>query len=167
MRSSCSTQARAFTLVEVVVSVVIVGVLLAASLQAVGLARTTQYRTGEHARGSELARALMAEITQKAYIDPGALPVFGPESGQTRATYDDVDDYSGFAESPPATKDGTRLSLPRGGVWRWAATVKWLDPQTLAVASPQAETGAKQITVIVQHNGTTVATLTAVRTKAP
>ena len=41
-----------FTIVEVVISVVIVGVLLAASLRAVGLSRILQYRTMEQTRAN-------------------------------------------------------------------------------------------------------------------
>jgi prepilin-type N-terminal cleavage/methylation domain-containing protein len=159
--------ARAFTMVEVVVSVVIVGLLLAASLRAVGLSAIMQYRITEHTRSSAMARALMAEIVQQAYSDPGASPVFGPESGESRDTFDDVDDYDGLVDSPPLTREGTKLPLPKGGVWRRIVEVKWVDPLTLAVASPQAETGVKMITVTVKHNHVTLATVTAIRTNAP
>ena len=156
-----------FTIVEVVISVVIVGVLLAASLRAVGLSRILQYRTMEQTRANEMARALLAEIGQKAYADPGAAPVFGPESGETRAAYDDVDDYDGFAEHPPLTREGTKLPLPSSGSWRWSVDVKWVDAQTLAVASPQSETGAKQVTVTVTRNNVPLAKVSLIRTAAP
>jgi prepilin-type N-terminal cleavage/methylation domain-containing protein len=166
-RSSRAGKSGAFTLVEVVISVVIVGLLLAASLQTVGLSRIMQYRVTERVRASEMARAMLAEITQQAYVDPGATPLFGPEPGETRSMFDDVDDYNGYVESPPLTREGTKLPLPKGGVWWRSVDVKWIDPQTLAVASPQAETGAKMITVTVQRNGVTMATVVGIRTSAP
>jgi MSHA pilin protein MshD len=159
--------ARAFTMVEVVVSVVIVGLLLAASLRAVGLSAIMQYRITEHTRASAMARGLLAEIVQQAYVDPQGSAVFGPESGEARDTFDDVDDYDGYVDSPPLTREGTKLPVPRGGVWRRSVEVKWVDPLTLTVASPQAEAGVKMITVTVKHNQLTLATVTAIRTNAP
>lgn len=154
-------------MVEVVVSVVIVGGLLAASLQAVAMSNATQYRISERTRANNLARALLTEITQQAYVDPGNSPVFGPESGQTRATYDDVDDYNGYTESPPTIQSGTKVAIPQQGTWRRNVTVVWADPTTLAPASPQAETGVKLISVTVLHRGRPIVTISAIRTSAP
>jgi prepilin-type N-terminal cleavage/methylation domain-containing protein len=169
LRSRRSPRHRrgAFTLVEVVISVVIVGGLLAASLRAVALANVTQYQTVERTGANNLARGLLAEITQQAYVDPGPSPVFGPESGQSRPTYDDVDDYNGYSESPLVTKSGTKLPIPQKGSWMRSVTVTWVDPQTLAPASPQAETGVKLISVTVLHRNKPIVTVSALRTSAP
>ena len=158
---------RGFTLVEVCVSVLIVGVMLAAALQTVGQSGLMQYRLSERSRANHLARMLMAEVLQQAYAETTAARVFGAESGESRATYEDVDDYNGLVESPPANKDGSTFNLPSASTWKRTVAVVWIDPTTLSVASPQTETGAKLITVSVYHNGVLVTKLSAVRTSAP
>ncbi|CAN5703508.1 hypothetical protein BH09PLA1_BH09PLA1_08100 [soil metagenome] len=149
----------AFTLVEVAVSVVIVGLLLATSVQVVGAAKIGQYRLTERARGNALAKALLAEILQLAYADPNT------EAGETRATFDDVDDYDGLNESPPVFKDGTAMTVPQASTWQRTVAVTWIDPLTLATTG--SESGAKKIVVTVRHSGRSVATQTAIRTSAP
>jgi MSHA pilin protein MshD len=157
---------RGFTLVEVCVSVVIVAVMLAASMQTVGQSRLMQYRLTERTRGSELAGLLMDEIMQQYYCDPvGGTGTLGPDSGETRAIYNDVDDYASFSESPPTNKDGTSVNLQAPTTWRRTATVIWVNPTTLAAAA--SESGAKKITVNVYHNGFLVSTLSAIRGNGP
>ncbi len=148
-----------FTLVEVAVSVVIVGLLLATSLQVVGAAKIGQYQLTERARGNALAKALLAEITPLGYVEPDT------ETGETRSTWDDVDDYNGLSESPPTFKDGAAMTVPQPSTWKRTVSVGWIDPLTLAAAA--SDSGAKKIVVTVTHNGRTVATQTAVRTSAP
>lgn len=140
-------------------SIVIVGLLLATSLEVVGASKIGQFRLTERARGNELAKALMAEITTLAYADPNT------EGGETRATYDDVDDYNGLSESPPTFKDGTAMTVPQPGTWQRTVTVTWVDPLTLATSA--TESGVKKIVVTVLHNGRPVGTQTAIRTSAP
>jgi MSHA pilin protein MshD len=159
--------ARGFTLVEVCVSVLIVGVMLAAALQTVGQSGLMQYRLSERARAGQLARMLMAEVLQQAYAETSATPAFGAESGETRATYEDVDDYDGLVETPPTNKDGSSLHLPAAGTWKRTVSVQSADPETLDTASLHADQGAKLVTVSVYHNNVLVTKLCAVRTSAP
>jgi hypothetical protein len=51
----------------------------------------------------------MAEILQLPYQDPQGGTTFGAESGETRTTFDDLNDYNGYSESPPKSKDGSPL----------------------------------------------------------
>lgn len=158
----------AFTIVEVSVCVVIVGVMLAAVMQTVGQSSLMQFRVAERTRGAQLARSLLAEVMQQPYTDPVVTTTtIGPEGGETRATWDDVDDYDGLVESPPVNKDGTSMNVPSAGTWRRTVSVTWINPSTLATASPQVESGAKLVTVSVYHRSVLVAKLSAVRTNAP
>ncbi|MGH7179607.1 MAG: type II secretion system protein [Tepidisphaeraceae bacterium] len=159
-----TTVRRGFTIIEASVSVIIVSVMLVAALQTVSQAALLQHRIGQRARAKELARAMMTEILQQAYVEPGASPTFGPEPGEVRSGFDDVDDYNGLVEASPTSKDGTGLTVNRGATWSRSVTVVWANPVTLATASPQVETGAKKITVTVFSGGSQIESLVAIRT---
>lgn len=154
---------RAFTLMEAVISTVIVAVMFTAALNTVGASRITQHKAALVARGRMLAEALMAEILQQSYQNPAEPHVFGLESGEsgsTRGAYNDVDDYSGLTESPPVAKDGTALA--NSANWKRTVTVAWVDPLNPSQVSG-TETGAKRITVVASFRGMPQATIVAVR----
>jgi type II secretory pathway pseudopilin PulG len=153
-----------FTMVEAVISTIIVAVMLVAALSAVGASRVIQYKVSLHSCGQRLAESLLAEIARHAYEDPNGPVVFGPESGEqttVRSDFDDVDDYHGWTETPPTEKDGS--AIPQADGWQWGATVEWIDPSdpTLVQGS---ETGAKRITVTATHKNITHARFVTIRT---
>ena len=85
----------AFTLVEVVISTLVVGVMLVAALNMLGGVFRNYAIAQERQQGYALATALMAEILQSCYEDRGGSPVLGPEVGEgsgSRTSLDDVDD---------------------------------------------------------------------------
>src|SRR5689334_3918498 len=90
---------RGLTLAESVVALFIVSLMIVAAMRGVGMAGKARLSQKDRAKGMALAEQLMSEIMQRRYADPGPSPVFGPESGQTRATYDDVDDYNNLVEN--------------------------------------------------------------------
>jgi type II secretory pathway pseudopilin PulG len=153
-----------FTLVEAVISTVVVAVMFVAALNTVGAARVAQYKAALLGRGRLYAEALMTEILQQSYQEAGATYVFGREAGESdtiRTAYDDVDDYHGWTESPLAAKDGT--VLPNSANWSRTVTVEWVDPLDPKRISG-TETGAKRITVAAAFRNVPQATVVAVRT---
>jgi len=155
--------APAFTLVEAVISTVIVGVMFVVALNTVGASRLTQHRAALTNRGRFFAEMLLSEIVQQNYKDSGASPVFGPETGEsttTRADFDDVDDYNGWSGVPTA-KDGT--ALPNSGGWTQTVTVEWIDRLDPSVVR-SVETNVKRITVATSYSHVPQATLVAIRT---
>jgi len=154
------------SLVEAMLSLVIVAVMLTAALTTVGGGRLSQYKTCLSTRGMALAEGLMAEILQQPYQDPNAPILFGPEAGESTATrrdFDDVDDYNGWTSSPPVQKDGSPVPGTTG--WRQTVTVQWVDPaDPTSVAS--VESHVKRITVRVLFGDMEVAVLTALKTSA-
>jgi type II secretory pathway pseudopilin PulG len=161
--TSASASASGFTLMEAVISTVIVTVMFVAALNTVGASRITQHKAALVSRGRMFAESLTAEILQQAYQEPGTTYVFGRESGESdtsRAAYDDVDDYSGWTESPPVAKDGT--ALPNSANWRRTVTVEWVDPLNPQQVSG-TETGAKRITVVATFRNVPQATVVAVK----
>jgi len=153
-----------FTLVEAVMSMLIVGLMLVAALNTVGASKVAQARNAEQTIGPMLAEDLMTEVLSQAYQEPVGTPSFGRESGEyswTRAAYDDVDDYAGWFSSPPEAKDNTDLPDLTG--WSREVSVAWassVDPGATSVTA----NGIKRITVTVKHQGRTVAVLSALRT---
>jgi hypothetical protein len=154
-------------MIEAVVSTLIVAVLLTASLYATGAAGTARYKTADSAVGSFLANGLMGEIMTLAYEEPNGVPLFGLDAGElptSRSNYDDVDDFNGWTESPPADRNG--VALPGLSGWQRSVRVEWVMASDPNQVSP-VESGAKRITVTVKHGNVPVAAYMAVRTRAP
>ena len=154
----------AFTIVEAVISTIIVAVMFVAALSTVGASRRVQQQTTVAVAGRQLAESLLSEILRYSYADPNGSPVFGLETGEsaaTRADFDDVDDYDGWSSSPPVAKDGTALANASG--WTRTVAVVWIDPHHPAIAK-SSETQSKRITVTASYNNATQTKLVAVRT---
>jgi MSHA pilin protein MshD len=155
---------HAFTMAEAVVSSLIVSVALVAALTAVGASKRGLRVTSDRARGAIMAQQLMSEILELPYVDPqSSAGPLGLELGETRSTADDIDDYNGLDNSPPARKDGTPLADATG--WRRTASVNWVNPSLLTQIG-LADTGMKIITVCVYRDVTLVAKITALRSRA-
>ncbi len=153
-----------FTLVEAVLSTVVVAVMLVAALNTVGASRLTQHKAALVSQGRMFAEALLAEILQQNYQEPGTTDSFGREAGEldtSRAAYDDVDDYQGWTELTLVAKDGTALS--NAANWKRTVTVEWVNPLDPTQASG-TETGAKRITVVAAFRNVPQATVVAIRT---
>ncbi len=161
------TGKKAFTLVEAVISILIIGVMLVAALGTVGASRLGQYKNSQQSRGKLLAQALMDEILQQDYKEPDSTPVFGREASEistSRSNYDDVDDYHNWSASPPQNKDGTVISDSTG--FMRSVSVQWVNPANLEEVSA-IETGVKRITVTVTHAGLKTGSLVAIKTSVP
>ncbi len=153
-------------MVEATIASVIVGLLMVAAVSAAGRAARTGSIIADRVAGGLHAAALMTEILQQAYIDPGAGPVFGPEADEnpaTRRDFDDVDDYHGWNAGPPQNKAGAVLSGLDG--WEESVAVAWCQPDN-PMTNAGSDLGVKRITVTVRRRGAEVASLTALRTAA-
>lgn len=102
--------ARGFTLVEVAIAIVIIGVGVAAIMQ---LATACAFQN--RAASQITSAVLLAENIREMLAD---LPLndptvgsthFGAESGETLASYDDVDDFDGRTFSPVIDASRTQL----------------------------------------------------------
>ena len=152
-----------FTLVEAVLSLVVIAAMLVAALTTVGAARLSQQKTSDASRAQRLAEDLMAEILIRPYADPDQSPTFGPEASEsttTRNDFDDADDYNGWSASPPQTKDGS--AIPNLTGWSRSVTVEWVEPMDVSQVKA-FETNTKRITVTAKHGSIPRAVLVAVR----
>jgi MSHA pilin protein MshD len=155
---------RGFSMVESLICIIIVGVMLTAALRSVGASNTAQASISNRAIGNMLAQSLIDEITAQQFENPSN-PVFGPEAGEnSRATYNDVDDYANLSESPPKNLDGSTMSNLSG--WSRSVDVGWCDPANMN-KNITTDTGIKRIYVTVTKNGQLMATRAALRVRAP
>ncbi len=156
---------RALSMIEVVVSITIVGVMMVAALNTVGASKLGQQKTGHRGKGALLAQQLMSEILQNAYADPeqpdSGIQIDSNENSDSRTDYDDVDDYDAWTASPPEYKDGTVIPDLNG--WQRSVEVDWVSPNDLNTPIGDDES-VKRIIVTVSRDGVPLASLTAVRT---
>ena len=105
------------TLVELVISIVIISIAMVAVLSSFGLSISRSADPLWQNKSLKLAQLYLDEILAKSYdhASPlGGVPHvaspscagLGAETGETRATFNDVDDYNGLVDAPPVSLIG-------------------------------------------------------------
>lgn len=104
---------QGFTLVEAIVSMLVISVAALAMASSLGVAFSHSSDSLLFAKSGHLAQAYIEEIQARRYDEaaaPGGKPSCAPSTipcsaigsdGETRTGFDDVDDYDGLDESPP------------------------------------------------------------------
>ena len=131
----------AFTLVEAVISVAVMGLLIVPAVQMVGVAAKARAVHTTQQQGLQLARELLTEIMESHYTLPT-----GMTDGTTRQTWILIDDYNGLSESPPMSQAGVALAGYTG--WKRTAAVIFALPSIPTISGP-FDLGLKAITVTV------------------
>lgn len=139
-----ASNAHGVTLVELIISMVIISIALA------GVLSVMNFTTGRSAdpmiqhQAIAIAEAYMEEILLQGYADPD-----GDETGETRATFDDVDDYNkdnpngeGIVDQKPPRNQN---DFPMTSLNNYTVNVV-VDDATLNGVN------AKKITVTVTHD---------------
>ncbi len=160
------TRYRGISLLDILVSIPLVGIAIVAALNTVGASKASQYKVNKTRQGHLLAQDLLSEIMQQDFADSNSgLLSFGQEAMEigslNRSQFNDVDDYDGWQASPPQYKDGTVMSgLPD---WQRIVEVSWRSTADLQQISATA-TPIKHIRVNVLYKGIAVADLEAFKT---
>lgn len=124
------SQARGATLVELVMTIVIISVAIAGVVGAFSLIAGRSADPLNQTRAVELAQLYVDEILTKKYdhnTPQGGVPkyagvcIIGAEGGETRASYNDVDDYDAIDDEAPQTGMGL---LDGYGGFRVSVTVE-------------------------------------------
>ena len=153
------------SLIEVVVSTVIVALVISTSMQTVATTVSIRTRTTELQLGPSLARGLLCELLQKPYADPNELTstigLDTAESSGNRWSFDDVDDYHGWSSASPVYADGS--AMPIGAGWLREVTVVFTDPSNLSDTG--TDMGLKRINVSVTSPGGKVTALEIFRSR--
>jgi type II secretory pathway pseudopilin PulG len=148
-------RARGFTLIEAAMVTVIIGVGVVAMLQLLAAGSMSNAASTELTTAINLSNNIR-EMTQTLYFrDPDYPYNWGPEPGETMATFNDIDDFDGRVFSPPI--DARRQPLTEFTGWSQRIMVRTVDPNRLARVMPNdPEEPFKRVIVIVQRNGRTV-----------
>ena len=100
-RTPKSSKLSGFTLIEVITTIVVIAIAAAALLSVfTGMVRGSADPMIQQ-QAVSIAEAYMEEILLKAYLEPDPLVVEtgGAEAGETRPTFDDVQDYNALPAS--------------------------------------------------------------------
>jgi len=100
-------------------------------------------------RANHLASTLLEEVRSKRWDENtgAASATLGSETGETRATYDDVDDFHALDESPPKDSLGTTISGVTG--FRQQVSVCYVANTDLNTCLGSGTSNYKQVTVTV------------------
>ena len=132
-------RAGGFTLIEMVIAIVIIGVGLAGVLMVFDITVKSSADPLIHKQMLAIAEEMMEEILLKPYT-PGS----GTISGCNRAAADDVSDYAGYSQ-PICDIDGTAVA----GLSGYTVAVAVNSSASLATLS----SSVKKITVTVARGG--------------
>ena len=159
--SNSSTQSG-FSLIELVISIVIIGIAVAGILNVMNV--TTQHSADPMIQHQALAiaEAYLEEIELKAFCDPTLNPSPGvctnvcPAAEAARDLYDNVCDYNGLSDSGAQDQTGTAIT----GLEPYAVDVTVI-PEAL---SGIAASDSLRIDVRVQNGNLVNLTLSGYRT---
>lgn len=166
------TSIGGFTLIEVLIATVLIGLSIAALVAANG-SFTMANATGADLSTAEFLAEQIRELTTMLPVVDPAVPagtsvtVLGPESGEILATYDDVDDFDGFnSVSLGAPISAQRITLPALAAFRQQVTVQKLNPSNLDQTwADSATSNFVRVTVNILQNGRPVISASWIRTR--
>ena len=103
---------RGFTLIDLILVIVIVALAIPPMLTLFIQMLSGSTFAVTVSRANALAATLLEEIQSKKWDQSAPPPslILGPETGESRATYTDVDDFNGLDESPPRDSQGAILA---------------------------------------------------------
>lgn len=164
-QTSRANHLRGFTMVESLISMIIIGVTLVAAMNTVSSARKRDRWIGDVSRAATLASDLLAEVSSQQYADSSdSAMVFGPTATESatgnRSLFNDVNDYQNWSETTLRARNGT--SLGYSASWSRSVKVDFLDP-TDGTTVVTTDKGLARVTVTVTKSGKTVATLSTLR----
>lgn len=132
---SSTKHAHGFSMVEVVLSTVILSVLLTSALSTISAAKKGGRVMLDKAIGTELALNMMDELSLLKYEEITGDDSIGTESGEDnddRRDKDDIDDYHGWSQSPPLDIDNRELPYTD---YTRSVEVVWVDSDLNVVGS--------------------------------
>lgn len=153
----CSKLQQGLTLVELVISMVIVTIALGGVLLVMNYTTTHSADPMVKHQAIAIGEAYLEEILLQEYEDPDGAG--SDESSEGRSTYDDVDDYAAIDGKP---KDQSGDALPGLDEYRVTVTVTDVNDE-LGLSGD--EVPAKRVAVQVVYPGEVDITLTGYRTK--
>jgi MSHA pilin protein MshD len=155
-----SRRRRGFSLLEGLLASAVLAFASAALLLPFSVGAANNALVVDQAAAVNLSEALMEEILAKPFYDPNSATRVGPETGESRTSFDNIDDYGGYTETAGNMTDaaGARIADPSLQSFYRTVTVTYVawPGQNIAATGPTAI----RVVVQVRANGQTVFTLT-------
>ena len=92
------------TLIELIIAMVVISIAVGGVLLVLNYTTLHSADPVLRQQSIAIAEAYMEEITLKSFADPD-----GTEAGETRSTFDDVDDYNGLPDTVVRDQTGTAI----------------------------------------------------------
>ncbi len=155
--------ANGFTLAEILVAVVIIGIAIAALVGANGAFTQVNGAAVNLSTAEFLIEEIRELTTTLPVIDPeSGDAVFGPEAGEaTVVAYDDLDDFDNANFCPPV--DVSATALTDFGSFTQQVTVENVDPSSLETPVADHTTDFIRITVVIVQNNRTISSASWIR----
>jgi prepilin-type N-terminal cleavage/methylation domain-containing protein len=153
-----------FTLIEVLIAVILVGLAIASLVGANG-AFTKANGAGTDLSTAEFLLEQVKELTVTlAVIDPVTeTATFGAETGETLATYDDLDDFHNKIYSPPI--DARRNTLGNFASFSQQITVQNVNPSNFEQVMGNHSTNFVRVTVKIYQNSSEICSASWLRAR--
>lgn len=157
-----SSSRPGFTLVEATIGALLVGIVLAGALSAVGASARMRLSSLQRDYGGMLADDLAQEIAQKSYGAATGGAIGTVSTSGSRAALTTVDQYNGLDEQPPVTSAGGKISGATG--WRRITSVYRVVAASPSTATT-AETGVKAVKITVYRGSTPTFEMSLLKTQ--
>jgi MSHA pilin protein MshD len=152
--------APGFTLIEVLITVVVLAIAATTIMNVfISTVRSSADPLLQQ-QAVAIASAYMEEIQSQLFADPLVPESGGPEVGETRATFNDVQDYNGLSDSGAKDQSGAAITQ----LSDYKVTVTVTGHALTAGASSIVASDAMRIDVTVTHPAIDAITLSGYRT---
>ncbi len=140
------------TLIEVVVSTLLVSTVMLASLAASANLLRNQAAAREKTDAQMLGTQILDEITAQDFRDrvDAEFGLEPDESAKDRMTFDDIDDYHKYGEANPTHRDGTAINGFTG--WTYEIEILMVEAGENSVTSKAADSGSPLRLIRVRCN---------------
>ena len=151
---------RGFTLIEVLVAVVILGIGILALVHCVGLNTAVNGASRNLARGALLAQEVREWSLKLPYLDPdpntrSSAPGLDPnETAGVGSDVDDIDDLKGQSFSPPV--DARGLPMTDCPAWTQKIDLSWRSESNIGTTVPDGASKVVHVGVEIQRGNETI-----------
>ena len=157
------TSTRGFTLIEVLIATILVGLSIAALVAANGSFTMANGAGADLSTAEFLVEQIRELTTLLPVVDPqSGTTTFGPEEA-TLAGYDDLDDFNGATFSPPIKAN--KATLPAFDAFSQEVTVQNVNRTNLEQVDDTHTSPFVQISVRIFQNGREVTSASWVRAR--
>ena len=171
-KTANQTSARGFSLIEVMIATLLIGLSIAALVAANGSFSMANATGADLSTAEFLTEQIRELTTMLPAVDPAVpagtpVTVLGPEAGETLATYDDVDDFDGFDSlSLGAPISAQRATLPALNAFRQQVIVQKINPSNFdQVWADNTTSNFIRVTVTILQNGRQISSASWIRAR--